>query len=206
MSPSPRGDAPLRRPGAGRAFPRQAQRPRPPRAETMPCHCVIARCDRHAGTPLRAARPPRRRAGWCMRRRSHRRRRGRHPLRRGLDRGDRDARGVAVVPPIERRDGSDVDAAVAKYRTNFSLICGAYGVNKPILLAPRARNAASAAVTGVVQATFGRALRISAKTASSPSTMVADVQPKRRHRAGCSAGSRRRSARSVDRWRARSRA
>ena len=43
--------------------------------------------------------------------------------------------------------------------------------------APSARNAASAAVTGVVQATPGLTLWISANTASSPSVIVADVQP-----------------------------
>ena len=45
-------------------------------------------------------------------------------------------------------------------------------------LAPSALKAASAAVTGVVQATFGRSFRISANTASSLSVIVADVQPK----------------------------
>ncbi|WP_292586636.1 hypothetical protein [Mesorhizobium sp.] len=45
-------------------------------------------------------------------------------------------------------------------------------------LTPSALKAASAPVTGVVQATPGRALRISANTASSPSVMVAEVQPK----------------------------
>jgi len=38
-------------------------------------------------------------------------------------------------------------------------------------------NAAKAAVTGVVQATFGRALWIWRNTSASPSAMLADVQP-----------------------------
>ena len=52
-----------------------------------------------------------------------------------------------------------------------------YGVTTPILAAPRAPMAATAAAIGLVFGTSGWARRIAASTPSSPINVAAEVQP-----------------------------
>ena len=144
----------------------------------MPGHRVIAGGDGNAGEALEpGCGLGDAQAGAGDEDRLDARRGGEAPDRR-FDRGDGNARGVAVVAAVERGDGGDFDAARAEIGGKRSVDLGRVGGEEPDRLAPNARKAASAAVTGVVQATSGRALRISANTASSPSVIVADVQPK----------------------------
>ncbi len=64
-----------------------------------------------------------------------------------------------------------------RYARTTAFTSGAYGVITPMRRAPNALNAAKAAVIGVVHATPGRARRIWRNTSSSPSAMLAEVQP-----------------------------
>ena len=104
--------------------------------------------------------------------------RRRKPPRRVFDGSYRNTGGFPVVPPVEGGDGGDVDAAFAEISDEVGVDLRRIGREQADAASrPTPRNAASAAVTGVVQATPGRTLWISANTASSPSVIVADVQP-----------------------------
>src|SRR3984885_15839881 len=80
-------------------------------AQAVPGHGVVAGGDRNAGETLKTGggfgHPQ---AGAGDEDRFDPRRRGK-ALDRRFDRGDRDARGVAVVTTVESRDGGDGDAA-----------------------------------------------------------------------------------------------
>ena len=97
---------------------------------------------------------------------------------RGFDRGDGDARGVAVVATVERGDGGDLDPARAEIGDKRSVDLGRVRSEEPDRLGAERAESGERGGDRSCQATSGRALRISANTASSPSVIVADVQPK----------------------------
>ena len=78
-----------------------------------------------------------------------------------------------------RKDPTDTTSnpADSRCRTIRSVTSAVYGVTTPMRLTPRAANAATAAVMGLVQGTPGWAELRAASIPASPMSVAADVQP-----------------------------